>query len=700
MPVQDEYALQSLFTHLYGELGTTVARLADLSANERVAVLDGGDEQLRFVSQPSSGQQGDDEPEDPLPSVEFVQATDLTAMRAAQVVVGLPPVGPGPALRRPVGLVEDLAHDRLPTRAVLLLPASLLAHTKPDLRAALLAAGSVEDVVIAQARSARGAPATINWAVVRVSFAGRKSRAKTKVSSLSGEYSEGFMRELDPETPWTLTYLDPDVEDRIDRWARRTNARPLMEMLADDVRDRESHDTSPPLRARAVKRSGLDLEEVDHDAEEKRRPTQVLRSGDVLGRTIGDDPMWCVVPDEADGRRVVAGQLHVLAPVGITPQLLVAFLNSDMSRLQLQRGASRLGAIPRVSAKELRELRVPDLPGLEGLDPTGAVHELRAASSDLLEVLTGQVGGAFDLGQDDLRNALVGAERDARLAAVMIRQVRDDGYRAQQTFPHPLARVIRQLRMRQDAQDARGSYDELIRLGETATIFLGVVMGSLLQQEGLECAELEQWRTSVSQGGVSLGHWQGLVRRGAEAARRSGRQLGGLASALRTNGPLEGAMESLLKQRNDDAHGAAPRTPFEHQSRLDELSPRLNDMLAELSALAHSQFFIVDKMEYASTRGFRLEGRDLRGDHPDFMPWARMSEQPLDTGIVHIDFGDGGRPLALHNYCRLIACTQCLREELYYPDRVKGDEIQMRSLERGHRTSAVDAVAAGLLLGQ
>lgn len=694
-----EYPLQTLFTHLYGELGVTAARLTDGQPGERVAVLGPGEPPPRFLTQPlAAREQEEDEPRDPLPAVEFVTPNELTVLQECEAVVGMLPTG-GPTAKDAVRLLSDLSESSLPTRGVFFLPAGLLSHSRDELRAAFLNAGSVEEIVFGDARSAQQMPSTnITWALVHVLFGGRTTRAR--LSSSHGEYADGYTSKLTAETPWTLTGLDPELKTRIERWAEQTKAQPLDAITRDDLKQRPSTDDTPVLAARAVTRDGLDLTEVlEGEKATDRGPTQVLHAGDVVGRTLGNDPQWCVVPDEAHGYRVIRNQVHVLAPSEIAPEMLVTFLNSEMAELQVMR-STQGAVIPRISKSALSDLLVPDLAGLAGLDPVGGLQELRAASSELLQSLTDQVEGSFDLGQADLRHALVTAERDARLAAEMIQQVREDEYRAQQTFPHPLARAVRQLRTKRDAGDVRGSYDELLRIGETSTIFLGLVMGSLLRREEFDCEELDTWQRAAGKGGASLGHWLGLVRRGAEAARRSDNPLGGLASTLRTNGPLLNALERLVQQRNDDSHGSAPRTPAEYQTRVDTLRPTLGDLLTELSALSHCQFFIVDSMEYATTSGFRMMGRDLRGDHPDFMPWSRVSTEALDTGVVHVDFSDDQPPLSLRGYCSLIACSQCLREELCYPDKISGDEVKMRSLERGHLKNAVDAEMAGYLRGQ
>lgn len=80
---------------------------------------------------------------------------------------------------------------------------------------------------------------------------------------------------------------------------------------------------------------------------------------------------------------------------------------------------------------------------------------------------------------------------------------------------------------------------------------------------------------------------------------------------------------------------------------------------------------------------FRVLGRSLRGDHPDFARWETTRATPLETGVVYAELGTLTVPL--RGFCQLRSCPKCLNEELYYPDKLAGSMVRLRSLDRGHQ---------------
>lgn len=144
-------------------------------------------------------------------------------------------------------------------------------------------------------------------------------------------------------------------------------------------------------------------------------------------------------------------------------------------------------------------------------------------------------------------------------------------------------------------------------------------------------------------------------------------------------------LNQFLAVRNENAHGAGPRSPFEYHQAAIKLEEALHSAVEELAPLARSDWFVVEQISWLEAHQlFAVRGRSLKGDHPDFERWSDEREAPLVDDRVYASLGELTLPLA--GFCQLRACSVCLHEELYYPDRMRGTMARLRSLDRGHQT--------------
>jgi type I restriction enzyme M protein len=142
-------------------------------------------------------------------------------------------------------------------------------------------------------------------------------------------------------------------------------------------------------------------------------------------------------------------------------------------------------------------------------------------------------------------------------------------------------------------------------------------------------------------------------------------------------------LEAFLEARNEQAHGAGPRSSYEYEQKILDLEDSLNVAIEELAPLERSEWFVVDHLDWSARREtFTATGRSLRGEHPDFELWVGERHAPLESGVVYVRLGSTDLPLG--GFCTLRSCSRCLHEELYYPDRLRGSMVRLRSLDRGH----------------
>lgn len=423
--------------------------------------------------------------------------------------------------------------------------------------------------------------------------------------------------------------------------------------------------------------------EAEREYDETRDgPCVALEAGDIVGRTIGQ-PHWTLVYESDVAAGLSASrQVFVLRPTSVRPDLLLAFLKSDAAALQLE--AEAVGAtIPRLTPRALRDLLVPTLDlTSEQLPEAEPIAQFRRLSGTLADDLEARYRAAFDRPQaEQVRVALADAAGDAAMALDLVSRVTDPLHRARQFFPHPLARTLRVYDNHRRAKSHADVYQDLVRFGETAIILLGGIGLAHLAVTG---EVNQQWTEHLGRAGVPLEAWLRAANDGAERARRDGDNLGGLAQALSTQSPLNKALDVFLEARKDDSHGAGPRSPYEFEQRSLDLEDTLHAAVAGLAPLARSDWFVIERLAWSARSGaFSAFGRSLRGDHPDFARWIEDRHSPLESDVIHVRLGSAD--LSLQGFCVLRPCSLCLHEELYYPDRVRGSMVRLRSLDRGHQ---------------
>jgi type I restriction enzyme M protein len=512
---------------------------------------------------------------------------------------------------------------------------------------------------------------------------GVMSKKSTRVLAIdrSGGVESDFEVELDPSATWTVRSLDPSERQKFETWKTGLQTRQLSE-IADVLRPGHRVTDERILYPAQITSSGIDFDvdsgrEVDHP--EKARPYIKLAAGDLVGRPLGD-PQWSLITEEH-----IVGSLfadpHILAirPTKIDPSTLLAFLHSDAASRQIE---TEGGHVPRIRPQSLRSLQVPNISGT--VDGVSGVRRFRATSQDLANELETKYRTAFDTTDSQvIQEALADAATEASIALELVTRATDPLHRARQFYPHPLARTLRNYDNNRNNGEAKEIYGDLLRFGETAITVLGIVGLAYLTRVKGERPKLD-WAGALRRSGISLGTWLDCANEAAEAARRAREPLGGLSSALSTKSPLNEALSDFLQARNDDSHGGGPRSPYEFERGRAELEERLRTCLDELVPLARSEWFVVASLRYSSAdKMFRVIGRSLQGDHPDFSHWETRREEALDSDVVYVQLGSLLIPL--QGFCQIRACPKCLNEELYYPDKLKGSMIRLRSLDRGHQ---------------
>lgn len=707
---ENDEVLQHLLSHLYGSaLGRIIAGLAQAREGERVLIIGPEGTSTAGISLP----QGDldaafealaaeDGPSDPLPVIEFLDQPGPVDLRLRiggpwDVLIGFPPQGSRRSQEFQSFLEAAAASASPRGRAVLILVEGLVAGERSSYRTDLLGAGSVENLVIPSSRIVGGRMGMHPSLRLVVACLRPNARATSGMTQVRRPETPGleelvFEVRLPPDQPWTIASLDPDRAAKLETWRRDGNAQPLRELASFPRPSRMTGRAPRVLRPIQITSSGLDLDADAATPTHEGERFVGLQAGDLVGRALGV-PHWTILdPSEVEGGLAATQHVIVIRAEKVHPRYLLGFLRSDAAAGQLE-GAAMGSSVQRVSHRALRELLIPVMDiSLGDGDP---IRRFRILANDLADKIEARYRTAFDVPRAAaVTAALAAATDDAAIAASLLEQVMDPLHRARQALPHPLARTLRVYLGNKRRQSPVDMYQDLLRFGETAIILLGSIGMAYLNSIGGDGDLDDEWERNLSRSGVSLGTWLRVANLGAEAARRSSEPLGGLATALRTKSPLNAVLETFLEARNDQAHGAGPRSPYEYEQRTLDLEEALHVVIHELSPLERSEWFVIDHLAWSARNStFTASGRSLKGDHPDFEPWASEKERPLESNMVYVQLGR--LDLNLAGFCTLRACSRCLHEELYYPDRLRGSMVRLRSLDRGHECE-VPLADAGL----
>lgn len=257
-------------------------------------------------------------------------------------------------------------------------------------------------------------------------------------------------------------------------------------------------------------------------------------------------------------------------------------------------------------------------------------------------------------------------------------------------LPYPVARAVRGVQV---AIDPWRKYDQVIEASEKLVTWLGILGLAWICEEKRLPPAIAQWMDGLRGSGLSLGMWLAVAQAAEKEMGTTGTDLDGFSQGLRAqkgNAGLRGALESLVNERNDRAHGRGPRTDAELEDRLVEASNKLAVGLQGAGFLRELPAFIPQRCSFSRRTGdFTITALALIGEHPDFAPMSLRSEHPLEEQQIYL-LRKGEEPLLLTPFCVARDCPRCRSRELFYPERLIDGELKLKSLDEGHLTEDPD----------
>ncbi|MFG1940336.1 class I SAM-dependent DNA methyltransferase [Micromonospora tulbaghiae] len=416
-----------------------------------------------------------------------------------------------------------------------------------------------------------------------------------------------------------------------------------------------------------------------------REPKNRLRKGDIVGRDLAELRHWTVLPESYDGVQAGRGIVAIrLTQEVLPPEYLVAYLSSRQAERQLP----RYNVIPRLQPAGVADTLIPLC---DGSSPSigSAISKVNDAVREI-----GLMQAEVRASQDRVFENCSSAERRARLekaaelsslTAQNLRKQRHPLQVFQDTYPYAIARAVRKLR---HSMTLREKHESAILCAESLILSLGIVSLSVCAERGWQdLREVAEWSKSVQRGGLSLGHWVGVIRAVGNFARERRDDAAGLADGTASQKGGKGLMadlSSLVTMRNKIRHGGGPRTEAEVTKSLRDLEHLLVKALSGSAFLARTKWVYMTRLRWSSNGDlFSMSGLAIMGDHPDFEPIEFDALRPLEDKQLYL-VSQSGEKFELAPFCMLDDCPSCLTPELYYPDRLTGSAALLKSLDRGH----------------
>lgn len=421
-----------------------------------------------------------------------------------------------------------------------------------------------------------------------------------------------------------------------------------------------------------------------------------LMAGDIVGRDLASLRNWTVLPEPYTGAQAGRGLLVLrLGDDSYPAEYVAEYLASPQAERQF---ANQGAVIPRLTPAALADVLVPSCDG-GNREITSAVLRVREGAAEVSRIqamLDESRGKIFENGTSTQRRTRLMEAAELSLLTAQNLRKQQEPYRVfQQSYPYGIARAVR--RMRHSAS-VREKHEAALQCAEALILSLGIVSLAAAADRGWrELDEVAAWSEAVQRGGVSFGHWLGVIRGVGVMARNSRDEVAGLADATATRKGDKGLisdLNELVSLRNKIRHGGGPRTPAEVERSLQTIQPLVSRGLTGSSFLSRSDWVYPLKLRWTpQTGGFHVSGLAVMGDHPDFEPIGFDAGRPLEDDRLHLV--DRNREwFLLEPFCVLADCPSCLAPELYYPDRIKGQTALLKSLDRGHELESNTVFAA------
>ncbi|MET8957152.1 N-6 DNA methylase [Streptomyces sp. NPDC004393] len=382
-------------------------------------------------------------------------------------------------------------------------------------------------------------------------------------------------------------------------------------------------------------------------------PLAACTGGDVVGQ--GNN--WRVLPS---GFGEALTPLNVLRPTGGTGPALCEWLRTGS-------GERADYAVPRLSAHAPIPVALITDPAFQTL-----LKDLQAGRDALAENEARILPNIFHdplAPLDEMRRDARTAASESRTVEELARPMSDPVWRAEMTYPYPVAVLCRQYRI---ATTPAQRKEALLKLGEALTRCIGVLALRIrIGRQGHFTRRMRE--TFTKGGGATFGTWEEqikvLVADGGipELPELEARDLVGRGRPL----------TELRNLRNRSGHATRVQPDHELKRDVDVLKELIVTAVEAAGWLSSVHWDVVDLCAYSGDGGFTLSGRRLRGSHPDWEPFERPHPATVEPHRLYVRSPMSPEALDLWQVARVEVCTGCDARELFLLHRIDESNKQM-----------------------
>ncbi|MFF4855415.1 N-6 DNA methylase [Streptomyces rubiginosohelvolus] len=382
-------------------------------------------------------------------------------------------------------------------------------------------------------------------------------------------------------------------------------------------------------------------------------PLALCTGGDVVGR--GSD--WRVLPTDF-GEALTP--LTVLRPIGGTGPALCEWLRTGTSATG-EYHAPRLAPHAPVPVALITDSAFQKL-----------LEDLQAGRDALAENAARILPNVFHdptAPLDEMRRDARTAASESRTVEELARPMGDPVWRAEMTYPYPVAVLCRQYRV---ATTFAQRKEALLKLGEALTRCIGVLALRIrIDRQGHFTRKMRD--TFTRGAGATFGTWEEQIK--ALAAEGGITELPELEvrDLVGEGRPLS----ELRNLRNRSGHAKRVQPEHELEREVEVLKELIVTALEAAGWLSGVHWDVVDLCAYSGDGGFMLSGRRLRGSHPDWEPFDRPHPGTAEPHRLYVRSSTSPKALDLWQVARVEVCLGCDARELFLLHRIDERNKQM-----------------------
>ncbi|WP_344494594.1 hypothetical protein [Nonomuraea monospora] len=262
-----------------------------------------------------------------------------------------------------------------------------------------------------------------------------------------------------------------------------------------------------------------------------------------------------------------------------------------------------------------------------------------------------------------LQQSMQSKAAEAHLLGQLVQPLSDPVWRAELSYPFHVAGLARHYRT---AHQVDVRKESLLKLGESLARSLGVIaLAIMIQRSGEFSPALAN--PFIRGAGATFGAWTTLLSdflRGGDVP-----ELPVFESMRGPDGALS-ILQEIKNHRNASGHAFGVRPAHERDAEVKRLKPIVVAALESMPWLARLHWDLIEHCGYIGP-GYTLQGRRLRGSHPEWEPLDEKYHEQLAPHRIYLRGPLLTASIDLTPVASVGICDVCDQRELFLINRAK-----------------------------